>query len=83
VLWADGREEDAEAEWQQLCRSGRGFGASNSAEDARQGGDVAYAARLLEQQVAQQAAVVTGKLNTDGARKDGRDVGGEFIFILV
>ena len=44
---------------------------------------MAYAARLLEQQVAQQAAVVTGKLNTDGARKDGRDVGGEFIFILV
>ena len=83
VLWADGREEDAEAEWQQLCRSGRGFGSSNSAEDARKGGDVAYAARLLEQQVAQQAAVVTGKLNTDGARKDGRDVGGEFIFILV
>ena len=77
VLWADGREEDAEAEWQQLCRSGRGFGASNSAEDARKGGDVAYAARLLEQQVAQQAAVVTGKLNTDGARKDGRDVGGD------
>ena len=83
VLWADGREEDAEAEWQQLCRSGRGFGASNSAEDARKGGDVAYAARLLEQQVAQQAAVVTGKLNTDVARKDGRDAAGEFIFILV
>lgn len=56
ALWASGRETDAEAEWQALCRSGRGFGAPVSAENARDGrggieGDVAYAARLLEQQV--------------------------------
>ena len=39
--------------------------------------EVAYAAKLLEQQVVQQAAVVTGVVGADGARKDGRDtVGG-------
>ena len=84
ALWASGREADAEAEWSSLCRSGRGFGAPSSAEDARGekdgrggiGGDVAYAARLLEQQVAQQAAVVRGTIGADGARKDGHEFGG-------
>ena len=85
ALWASGREADAEAEWSSLCRSGRGFGAPSSAEDARGGkdggrggigGDMAYAARLLEQQVAQQAAVVRGTIGADGARKDGREFGG-------
>ena len=56
ALWASGREADAEAEWSSLCRSGRGFGAPVSAENARDGrggieGDGARAARLLEQQV--------------------------------
>lgn len=81
ALWASGRESDAEAEWSSLCRSGRGFGAPTSAEDARgeRGsvfGDVGYAARLLEQQVAQQAAVVRGDVRADGARRDGREFGG-------
>ena len=84
ALWASGREADAEAEWSSLCRSGRGFGAPSSAEDARGGkdggrggigGDMAYAARLLEQQVAQQAAVVRGTIGADGERKDGREFG--------
>ena len=39
ALWASGREADAEAEWSSLCRSGRGFGAPSSAEDARGGKD--------------------------------------------
>ena len=81
ALWASGRESDAEAEWSSLCRSGRGFGAPTSAEDARgeRGsvfGDVGYAARLLEQQMAQQAAVVRGTVGADGARRDGREFGG-------
>ena len=74
-LWADGRESDAEGEWSQLCRSGRGFGSASSAEDARAKGEMAYAARLFEQQLAQQAAVVTGVVGTDGARTDGREYG--------
>lgn len=72
-LWADGRESEAEQEWSQLCRSGRGFGAARSAEEARGDGSVAYAARLFEQQLAQQAAVVTGTVGADGSRTDGRE----------
>ena len=75
-LWADGREDEAEAEWSKLCRSGRGFGAASSAEDARADGAAAYAARLFEQQMAQQAAVVSGVIDGDGSRRDGRDAGG-------
>ena len=62
-LWSVGREADAEAAWQLLCTSGRGFGASRSAEDGRsaEGGaadDISYAGRLLGQQVQQQLGVV-------------------------
>ena len=62
-LWSVGREADAEAAWQLLCTSGRGFGASRSAEDGRSehGGaadDISYASRLLTQQVQQQLGVI-------------------------
>ena len=62
-LWSVGREADAEAAWQLLCTSGRGFGASRSAEEGRSddGGaadDLSYAGRLLGQQVQQQLGVI-------------------------
>jgi hypothetical protein len=54
VLWAAGREADAEAEWSTLCSSGRGFGAATSAErPGEPSGGVAYSARLLQQQFTQ------------------------------
>jgi hypothetical protein len=77
-LWASGDEAQAETEWAALCRSGRGFGAAASAEAAR-GADgsatPAYAKELLEQQLKQQAAVVSGVVRSDGARRDGRESG--------
>ena len=77
-LWAGGDEAQAESEWAALCRSGRGFGAPASAENARgEDGGVtpAYAKELLEQQLKQQAAVVSGVVRSDGARRDGRESG--------
>ena len=77
-LWASGDEAQAETEWAALCRSGRGFGAAASAEAAR-GADgsatPAYAKELLEQQLKQQAAVVSGVVKSDGTRRDGRESG--------
>ena len=62
-LWSAGREAEAEAAWQLLCTSGRGFGARASAEEGRSadGGaadDISYAGRLLGQQVQQQLGVL-------------------------
>ena len=76
-LWADGREQEAEQEWQLLCGSGRGFGSAESAESFRgDSGQVTpqYAKELLEQQLKQQAAVVAGVVGKDRARRGGRDV---------
>lgn len=71
-LWASGDEGAAEASWTALCQSGRGFGGPRSAEpqpgeDATAG---AYAVRLLQQQFAQQAAIVAGAVRRAG---DGDD----------
>lgn len=68
VLWAAGREADAEAEWATLCGSGRGFGAQESAE--RPGEDdptgLSYSARLFTQQAAQISGVISGRVRDSG-----------------
>ena len=58
--WGIGDLDKAEDEWQTLCTSGRGFGQSESAESVRSFGDVAYASKLLEQQVKQQLNIAAG-----------------------
>ena len=60
----------------QLCRSGRGFGGASSAEDARKDGELAYGVKLFEQQLAQQAAVVAGRVGIDGNAIPGSTVVG-------
>jgi len=57
-LWAAGEDAQAEAAWATLCTSSRGFGAASSAEGARGDGELAYAGRLLEQQLRQQLGAV-------------------------
>ena len=59
--WGAGDLDKAEYEWQTLCTSGRGFGQSESAESVRSFGDVAYASKLLEQQLKQQLDIAAGK----------------------
>ncbi|CAL6320563.1 unnamed protein product [Bathycoccus prasinos] len=58
--WGAGDLDKAEYEWQTLCTSGRGFGQSESAEGVRSFGDVAYASKLLEQQLKQQLDIAAG-----------------------
>ncbi len=69
ILWAGGQEAAAEGEWSALCGSGRGFGASRSAEaqPGESSSSVAYSARLLQQQFAQIQGVVTGRVRDDGS----------------
>jgi sugar/nucleoside kinase (ribokinase family)/Tfp pilus assembly protein PilF len=58
--WGSGDLDKAEYEWQTLCTSGRGFGQKDSAEGVRSFGDVAYASKLLEQQLKQQLDIAAG-----------------------
>jgi tetratricopeptide (TPR) repeat protein len=68
-LWASGASAEAEAAWDSLCRAGRGFGAPRSAEEARADGKLAFAGRLLSQQLAQQAGAM-GVLPVRDSRDD-------------
>ena len=63
--WGIGDLDKAEDEWQTLCTSDRGFGQSESAESVRSFGDVAYASKLLEQQVKQQLNIAAGVAEDD------------------
>ena len=65
-LWAAGDQAEAEAEWTYLCKSGRGFGAKESAESKRDEGALAYSATLLSQQFAQIGAELTGGVKEAG-----------------
>lgn len=65
-LWAAGDQAEAEAEWTYLCKSGRGFGAKESAESKRDDGALAYSATLLSQQFAQIGAELTGGVKEAG-----------------
>jgi len=63
--WGAGDLDKAEYEWQTLCTSGRGFGQNESAESVRSFGDVAYASKLLEQQLKQQLDIAAGKMEDE------------------
>jgi tetratricopeptide (TPR) repeat protein len=67
-LWASGDEAGAEAEWNTLCASGRGFGASRSAEPApgEDASRLAYSARLFTQQMEQVSGIVAGRVRDSG-----------------
>jgi len=69
ILWAQSEESAAESEWLQLCRSGRGFGANRSAEPqpGESTSQVAYSARLLQQQLALVTGVVAGTTRDNGS----------------
>ena len=69
MYWSIGDIDAAEGEWTYLCKSGRGFGAKTSAEDARgddPASDIRYASTLLSQQFAQQFAELTGGVKEAG-----------------